>query len=55
MRTDVRGRGALRSGGSLCDGNLSVRVDLGGDEHPPARCEADARKIAAAAIAAMPD
>ncbi|MFD0038938.1 serine/threonine-protein kinase [Streptomyces anulatus] len=39
---------------NVLDGNLSVRVDLGGDEHPPARCEADARKIAAAAIAAMP-
>ncbi|MCX4488060.1 serine/threonine protein kinase [Streptomyces anulatus] len=39
---------------NVLDGNLAVRVDLGGDEHPPARCEADARKIAAAAIAAMP-
>lgn len=39
----------------VLNGNLSVRVDLGGDEHPPARCEADAKKIAAAAIAAMPD
>ncbi|QUI29644.1 serine/threonine protein kinase [Streptomyces alfalfae] len=39
----------------VLDGNLSVRVDLGGDEHPPARCKADAKKIAAAAIAAMPD
>ncbi|MER7699327.1 hypothetical protein [Streptomyces sp. NPDC096095] len=37
---------------SVLDGNLRVRVDLGGDEHPPARCEADAEKMAAAAIAA---
>ncbi|MGW6583377.1 hypothetical protein ACWF76_29045 [Streptomyces globisporus] len=39
----------------VLDGHLSVRMDLGGDEHPPARCEADARKIAAATIAAAPD
>ncbi|MDQ0987964.1 serine/threonine-protein kinase [Streptomyces sp. V2I9] len=38
----------------VLDGNLSVRVDLGGDEHPPARCRSDAKKVAAAAIAAMP-
>ncbi|USC45244.1 hypothetical protein K7395_00175 [Streptomyces filamentosus] len=40
---------------NVLDGNLAVRVGLGGDEHPPARCAADARKIAAAAIATMPD
>ncbi|MEU2069276.1 serine/threonine-protein kinase [Streptomyces anulatus] len=39
----------------VLDGNLSVRVDLSGNEHPAARCEGDAKRIAAAAIAAMPD
>ncbi|MGA5065568.1 serine/threonine-protein kinase [Streptomyces exfoliatus] len=38
----------------VIDGNLSVLVTLGGDEHPPARCEADAMEIARAAIAAVP-
>ncbi|WP_433543809.1 protein kinase domain-containing protein (plasmid) [Streptomyces sp. CA-294286] len=37
------------------DGNLVVRVALGGKEHPASTCKAEAKKIARAAIAAMPD
>ncbi|MFF3625476.1 serine/threonine-protein kinase [Streptomyces sp. NPDC002467] len=36
------------------DGNLVVQVVLYGDEHPPERCQADAKEIARAAVAAMP-
>ncbi|MGW7314853.1 serine/threonine-protein kinase [Streptomyces sp. NPDC054865] len=36
------------------DGNLVVRVALGGDEHPVSTCKSEAQKIARAAIAAMP-
>ncbi|MFC9977937.1 serine/threonine-protein kinase [Spirillospora sp. NPDC127200] len=36
------------------DGNLRVRVDLGGDENPAATCKGKARTIARAALAAMP-
>ncbi|MFE3559412.1 hypothetical protein ACFXKW_31825 [Streptomyces sp. NPDC059193] len=40
---------------NVLDGNLAVLVILGGSEHPPGRCEADAKEIAQAAIAVMPD
>ncbi|MFF4364505.1 serine/threonine-protein kinase [Streptomyces sp. NPDC001594] len=36
------------------DGNLVVRVALGGEEHPASTCKSEAMKIARAAIAAMP-
>ncbi|MGR4879263.1 serine/threonine-protein kinase [Streptomyces sp. LARHCF249] len=36
------------------DGNLEVRVGLGGPEHPAATCEAEAKEIARAALAAVP-
>ncbi|MEV7520652.1 serine/threonine-protein kinase [Streptomyces sp. NPDC091371] len=36
------------------DGNLVVAVVLWGDEHPPERCQNDAKEIARAALAAMP-
>ncbi|MFF4319133.1 serine/threonine-protein kinase [Streptomyces sp. NPDC001568] len=36
------------------DGNLVVHVALGGEEHPPSTCKAEAKKVARAAIAAMP-
>ncbi|MFF2145548.1 protein kinase [Kitasatospora sp. NPDC058190] len=36
------------------DGNLSLSVGLGGKEHPAAGCEAEAVKVARAALAAMP-
>nr|WSW46072.1 serine/threonine protein kinase [Streptomyces sp. NBC_01001] len=36
------------------DGNLLVRVALGGPEHPAATCEAEAKEIARAALAAIP-
>jgi hypothetical protein len=36
------------------DGNLSMSVGLGGKEHPAAGCEAEAVKVARAALAAMP-
>ncbi len=36
------------------DGNLVVHVALGGDEHPASTCTAEAKKIARAAITAMP-
>jgi hypothetical protein len=39
---------------SVRDGNLSLSVGLGGKEHPAAGCEAEAVKVARAALAAMP-
>ncbi|MEU9028967.1 serine/threonine-protein kinase [Streptomyces sp. NPDC048383] len=36
------------------DGNLVVRVALGGEEHPASTCKSEAKEIARAAIAAMP-
>ncbi|MCX5378599.1 serine/threonine-protein kinase [Streptomyces sp. NBC_00091] len=36
------------------DGNLAVRVFLGGDRHPAESCETEAKAIARAALAAMP-
>ncbi|MEV0193267.1 serine/threonine-protein kinase [Kitasatospora purpeofusca] len=36
------------------DGNLWLRVGLGGPEHPAERCEAQAAEVARAALAAMP-
>ncbi|MCX5197008.1 serine/threonine protein kinase [Streptomyces sp. NBC_00249] len=36
------------------DGNLEVRVYLGGDRHPAGSCETEAKGIARAALAAMP-
>ncbi|MBB6438613.1 hypothetical protein HNQ79_005125 [Streptomyces candidus] len=37
------------------DGNLVVRAALGGEEHPASTCESEAKGIARAAIAAMPE
>ncbi|WP_405959138.1 serine/threonine protein kinase [Streptomyces sp. NBC_00868] len=36
------------------DGNLVVEVALGGAEHPAATCEAEAKEVARAALAAVP-
>ncbi|MFD6970769.1 hypothetical protein [Streptomyces sp. NPDC059949] len=36
------------------DGNLAVRVSLGGSTYPAATCDQDARKIAKAAVEAVP-
>lgn len=36
------------------DGNLVVHVALGGEQHPSSTCKSEAKKIARAAIAAMP-
>ncbi|MFF8271502.1 hypothetical protein ACF059_29575 [Streptomyces sp. NPDC016562] len=36
------------------DGNLVVRVALGGEEHPASTCKPEVQEIARAAIAAMP-
>ncbi|WP_328621615.1 serine/threonine-protein kinase [Streptomyces sp. NBC_00354] len=38
----------------VSDGNLLVRVALGGPQHPAAACESEAKEIARAALAAMP-
>ncbi|WP_369778905.1 serine/threonine-protein kinase [Streptomyces sp. R33] len=38
----------------VSDGNLLVRVALGGPQHPAATCESEAKEIARAALAAVP-
>ncbi|KOY59252.1 serine/threonine-protein kinase [Streptomyces sp. XY332] len=38
----------------VSDGNLLVRVALGGPQHPAATCETEAKEIARAALAAVP-
>ncbi|MDG4860938.1 serine/threonine-protein kinase, partial [Streptomyces sp. T-3] len=37
------------------DGNMTVWVELGGDEHPESTCKTQAAEIARAALAAIPD